>query len=44
VLAEAGRAPEAVAAVREALSLYERKGNLVAAARAHQRMERLNRA
>ena len=44
VLAGAGRAPEAVAAVREALSLYDRKGNLVAAARAHQRMERLNRA
>jgi DNA-binding SARP family transcriptional activator/tetratricopeptide (TPR) repeat protein len=41
VLAAAGRATEARAAVREALDLYERKGNLLAAASARRRLERL---
>ena len=44
VLAEAGQAPKALAAVDEALGFYERKGNLVAAARARRRLERLRRA
>jgi tetratricopeptide (TPR) repeat protein len=44
VLAAAGRAAEARAAVGDALELYERKGNLVAAARARGRLERLTRA
>jgi DNA-binding SARP family transcriptional activator len=44
LLAEAGRASEAVAAVRAALGLYERKGNLVAAARARHQVERLVRS
>jgi DNA-binding SARP family transcriptional activator/tetratricopeptide (TPR) repeat protein len=42
VLAAAGRATEARAAVREALDLYERKGNLLAAASARRRLERLS--
>jgi class 3 adenylate cyclase/tetratricopeptide (TPR) repeat protein len=42
VLTSAGRAHEAQAAVGEALSRYERKGNLVAVARARQRLERLS--
>jgi tetratricopeptide (TPR) repeat protein len=41
VLAGAGRTPEARAAVGEALGLYERKGNRVAAARARWGLERL---
>jgi tetratricopeptide (TPR) repeat protein len=41
VRAETGRSSEARAAGEEALGLYERKGNLVAAARARQRLERL---
>ena len=44
VLAEAGRTAEARAAVDEALGLYERKGNLVAAARAREWLERRTRA
>ena len=36
-----GRCPGLGAAAEEALGLYERKGNLVAAARAHQWLERL---
>ncbi|HET9559892.1 MAG TPA: tetratricopeptide repeat protein, partial [Actinomycetota bacterium] len=40
VLDEAGRAAEARTAVDEALGLYERKGNHVAAARARRRLER----
>ena len=44
MLAAAGRAAEARAAVGDALELYERKGNLVAAARARGRLERLTRA
>jgi DNA-binding SARP family transcriptional activator len=43
VLAAAGQAPDAQAAVSEALGLYRRKGNLVAAARARRRLERLTR-
>jgi tetratricopeptide (TPR) repeat protein len=41
VLAETRRTREARAAVDEALGLYERKGNLIAAARARQQLERL---
>jgi len=41
VLAEVGRTREARAAVDEALGLYERKGNLIASARARQQLERL---
>jgi tetratricopeptide (TPR) repeat protein len=41
VLAAAGRTAEARAAVTDALELYGRKGNLVAAARARRRLERL---
>ena len=41
VLAAAGREPAARAAVSEALGLYERKGNRVAASRARQRLEQL---
>jgi hypothetical protein len=41
VLATAGRTAEARAAVTDALELYGRKGNLVAAARARRRLERL---
>jgi tetratricopeptide (TPR) repeat protein len=40
VLAEAGRTTEARAAVDQALGLYERKGNLVSAARAREWLER----
>jgi tetratricopeptide (TPR) repeat protein len=43
VLAEAGRTRHARAAVGEALDLYERKGNLIATARARQLLERLTR-
>ena len=43
VLDHGGRAPEVRAAVGEALDLYQRKGNLVNAARARQWMERLTR-
>jgi tetratricopeptide (TPR) repeat protein len=43
VLAEAGRTTEAQATVGDALELYGRKGNLVAAARARRRLERLAR-
>jgi class 3 adenylate cyclase/tetratricopeptide (TPR) repeat protein len=43
VLGAAGRAPEARAAVGRALDLYERKGNLLAAASARRRLERLAR-
>jgi tetratricopeptide (TPR) repeat protein len=43
VLAAAGRAAEARSAVTDALELYERKGNLVAAAGARRRLERLTR-
>ena len=39
VLAQAGRAPEARAAAGEALGLYERKGNLIAAAQARRQLE-----
>jgi class 3 adenylate cyclase/tetratricopeptide (TPR) repeat protein len=41
VLGAAGRAPEARAAVGRALDLYQRKGNLLAAASARRRLERL---
>jgi DNA-binding SARP family transcriptional activator len=41
VLAAAGRTAEAQAAVGDALDLYRRKGNLVAAAGARRRLERL---
>jgi len=40
VLAGTGRSSEARAAAAQALGLYERKGNLVAAAQARQRLER----
>ena len=43
VLDHGGRTPEVRAAVGEALDLYQRKGNLVNAARARQWMERLTR-
>jgi class 3 adenylate cyclase/tetratricopeptide (TPR) repeat protein len=43
VLDHGGRTPEVRAAVGEALDLYQRKGNLVNAARADQWMERLAR-
>jgi hypothetical protein len=43
VLDRGGRTPEVRAAVSEALDLYQRKGNLVNAARADQWMERLAR-
>jgi hypothetical protein len=39
VVAKAGRAEEAAAATRTALELYERKGNVVGAARARLRLE-----
>jgi hypothetical protein len=41
VLDGAGRAAEARVAVSDALDLYGRKGNLLAAARARRRLERL---
>ena len=41
VLDVAGRAAEARVAVSDALGLYGRKGNLLAAARARRRLERL---
>ena len=41
ILRAAGRADEASAALRESLSLYERKGNLVSAARARARLGEL---
>lgn len=37
----AGRASEATTALRDALALYEREGNVVSAARAHTILERL---
>jgi tetratricopeptide (TPR) repeat protein len=40
VLAQAGRTPEAQGKISEALGLYQRKGNLMAAARARRRLER----
>jgi len=43
VLDHGGRTPEVRAAVGEAIDLYQRKGNLVNAARARQWMERLTR-
>ena len=43
VLDHGGRTPEVRAAVGEALDLYQRKGNLVNAARARRWMERLTR-
>jgi hypothetical protein len=41
VLERAGRAGGAAAALRDAIALYQRKGNLVSAARAHTTLERL---
>jgi class 3 adenylate cyclase/tetratricopeptide (TPR) repeat protein len=41
VLDRAGRPREAAAATRDAIALYERKGNIVSAARAHTILERL---
>jgi tetratricopeptide (TPR) repeat protein len=41
VLDRIGRASEAAAATRDAIALYERKGNVVSAARAHTVLERL---
>ena len=41
VLDRAGRAGEAAAALRDAIALYQRKGNVVSAARAHTSLERL---
>jgi hypothetical protein len=35
------RAGDAAAALRDAIALYQRKGNLVSAARAHTTLERL---
>ncbi|HZB57790.1 MAG TPA: tetratricopeptide repeat protein, partial [Actinomycetota bacterium] len=43
VLERAGRTAEARAAIEQALDHYGRKGNLVAAAGAHRRLERLTR-
>jgi hypothetical protein len=40
-LDRAGRASEASTALREAIARYERKGNVVSAARAHTILERL---
>jgi hypothetical protein len=40
-LDRAGRASEAATALREAIARYERKGNVVSAARAHTILERL---
>jgi hypothetical protein len=40
-LDRAGRASEAATALRDAIALYERKGNVVCAARAHTILERL---
>jgi hypothetical protein len=42
VLDRTGRASEAANALRNAIALYERKGNLVSAARAHTALERLD--
>jgi class 3 adenylate cyclase/tetratricopeptide (TPR) repeat protein len=41
MLDRAGRAGDAAAALRDAIALYQRKGNLVSAARAHITLERL---
>jgi hypothetical protein len=40
-LDRAGRASEAATVLRDAIALYERKGNVVSAARAHTILERL---
>jgi hypothetical protein len=40
-LDRAGRASEAATALREAIALYQRKGNVVSGARAHTILERL---
>ena len=41
VLDRAGRVSDAAAALRDAIALYQRKGNVVSAARAHTSLERL---
>jgi hypothetical protein len=41
VLDRAGRASEAATALRRAVALYQRKGNIVSAARANTTLERL---
>jgi hypothetical protein len=41
VLDRAGRVSDAAAALRDAIALYQRKGNVVFAARAHTNLERL---
>jgi hypothetical protein len=40
-LDRAGRASEAATALRDAIAIYERKGNVVSAARAHTILGRL---
>jgi hypothetical protein len=40
-LDRAGRASEAATTLRDAIALYQRKGNVVSAARAHTILERL---
>ena len=43
VLDRAGRASDAATALRDAIALYERKGNVVSADRARTTLERLGR-